>query len=195
MARLHRCYQVNETKLTLLIPTFLSLCLFKRNFVAPTCSHFGKKALSRMVTMGARGMMSFHAITHRQGSETRHMHIRRVTNTIGLNSTTHIHISMVTHCHGSETHIHQQPLPWVWNKTQTLESPTTTGLEMRHRVSEKVVLKEEWFPIKVVFYQRFEYIVTSVRFRLNRTHTHTHTHTQARTHTHTQIKETRRNVT
>ena len=51
---------------------------------------------------------------------------------------------------------------------------------MRHRVSEKVVLKEEWSFIKVVFYQRFDYTVTSVRFRLNRTHTHT--------------KETRRNV-
>ena len=132
---------------------YFSLCLFKRNFVAPTCSHFGKKALSRMVTMGARGMMSFHAITHRQGSETRRTHIRRVTNTIGLSSTTHIHISMVIHCRGSETqtsattamglkHRHQQPLPWVWNtdisnhcrgsETQT-SATTAVGLKHRHQ--------------------------------------------------------------
>ena len=127
MARLHRCYQGNETKLTLLIPTFLSLCLFKRNFVAPTCSHFGKKALSRMVTMGARGMMSFHAITHRQGSETRHTHIKKG----------HQH-------HRSEfnnTHTHQygHPLPWIWNRHTSattamgLKQDTNTRITYHHR--------------------------------------------------------------
>lgn len=177
MARIHRCYQGNETKLTPLIPTFLSLRLFRCKFVAPTCSHFGKKALSRMVTMGARGMMSFHAITHRQGSETRHTHIYKKG---------HQH-------HRSEfnnTHTHQygHPLLWVWNKTHT-SATTAMGLKQdthtrnghpQNHLPPQVWKWDTGSFIKVVFYQRFDYTVTSVRFRLNRTHTHT--------------KETRRNV-